>query len=224
MNVGILLAAGNSTRFGSPKQLTYIGDKMIIEHSLETLSELDKVIIVTNPKCYETISKIRFQVNPSSSSLLSPRELGSPRNVILISEGTREDSIKKGLKFLWNTGWNINKVIVHDAARPFVTKSQVALLLQGEFYSQFVLKLTNGLAIMSNGKAEPLDRNKYFELCTPVMISFELACKYLSGQYFEFLDILNEQGINYSLHMGCYRELRKITYPSDLEISNFINK
>ena len=44
----VLLAAGLSTRFGSPKALAFISDKALIEHSQETLinSKVDEVIIV----------------------------------------------------------------------------------------------------------------------------------------------------------------------------------
>jgi 2-C-methyl-D-erythritol 4-phosphate cytidylyltransferase len=58
MNIGIILAAGNSTRFDNetPKQLYLINDKPIINHSTDILSQsLDEVIIVTNTYCYDKI-------------------------------------------------------------------------------------------------------------------------------------------------------------------------
>jgi 2-C-methyl-D-erythritol 4-phosphate cytidylyltransferase len=58
MNIGIILAAGNSTRFNdeNPKQLYLIDDKPIINHSIDILSQsLDEVIIVTNTYCSDKI-------------------------------------------------------------------------------------------------------------------------------------------------------------------------
>ena len=48
MNVGVILAAGNSTRFQNevPKQLYSINNKPIINHSIDILSQsLDEVIV-----------------------------------------------------------------------------------------------------------------------------------------------------------------------------------
>ena len=58
MNIGIILAAGNSTRFNdeTPKQLYLIDDKPVINHSIDILSEcLDEIIIVTNTYCSDKI-------------------------------------------------------------------------------------------------------------------------------------------------------------------------
>jgi len=49
MNVGIILAAGMSTRFNSqvPKQLFEINDKPIIQYSIDVLEKcVDDIIIV----------------------------------------------------------------------------------------------------------------------------------------------------------------------------------
>ena len=59
MNVGIILAAGRSSRFDSPipKQLYELNGKPIIQHSIDLLSKhLDRVIIVTNSLCKDKIN------------------------------------------------------------------------------------------------------------------------------------------------------------------------
>ena len=51
MNVGIILAAGKSSRFNNsiPKQLYTINGNPIINHSIDILNQLlDEVIIITN--------------------------------------------------------------------------------------------------------------------------------------------------------------------------------
>jgi 2-C-methyl-D-erythritol 4-phosphate cytidylyltransferase len=51
MNTGIILAAGNSTRFNhkAPKQLHKINGKTILSHSVNALKELDQIIILSKP-------------------------------------------------------------------------------------------------------------------------------------------------------------------------------
>jgi len=58
MNIGIILAAGNSSRFDSetPKQLYQIDGKEIIYHSIDTMSQsLDEIIVVSNSSCCDKI-------------------------------------------------------------------------------------------------------------------------------------------------------------------------
>ena len=58
MNIGIILAAGNSKRFNSetPKQLYLIDGKPVINHSIDILEKfLDDIIIVTNTNCSDKI-------------------------------------------------------------------------------------------------------------------------------------------------------------------------
>jgi 2-C-methyl-D-erythritol 4-phosphate cytidylyltransferase len=58
MNIGIILAAGNSTRFNdeTPKQLYLIDDKPVINHSIDILEKFfDDIIIVANTHCSDKI-------------------------------------------------------------------------------------------------------------------------------------------------------------------------
>jgi len=60
-NVGILLAGGFSTRFKNEKykQLYEINKKPIFIHSLESMINiLDKIVIITNNKCYDDITTL----------------------------------------------------------------------------------------------------------------------------------------------------------------------
>ena len=73
MNVGIILAAGRSTRFGQdvPKQLYNIDGKPIIEHSIKILEKfVDDIIIVTNSDCKDKISG-KVVVNDNDSRIES---------------------------------------------------------------------------------------------------------------------------------------------------------
>ena len=61
INVALLLAAGKSTRFKDhvPKQLYRIKDIPIIQYSINVLiNYVDKLLIVTNTECYQSILEI----------------------------------------------------------------------------------------------------------------------------------------------------------------------
>jgi 2-C-methyl-D-erythritol 4-phosphate cytidylyltransferase/2-C-methyl-D-erythritol 2,4-cyclodiphosphate synthase len=127
MNIGIILAAGNSSRFDSetPKQLYQINRKEIIYHSIDILSQsLDETIIVSNSSCCD---KIKTDA------------------VVLVNDvNCRLQSIKKALDYIRNK--KVSNIIIHDSARPFITKDHIDNLLASSkkfLYSQYYLKLTN---------------------------------------------------------------------------------
>ena len=69
--VGVLLAAGSSTRLGAPKQLLPFGSKTLIEHALDILlrSPVDEVIVVLGAQADEITPlvqhpRVRIVLNP----------------------------------------------------------------------------------------------------------------------------------------------------------------
>ena len=203
MNIGILLAAGTSSRCKSnkPKQLCLLSGKPIIEHSLSAMRQvLDIVIIVTNSNCYEEISKLSS-------------------NVIINNKNCRLESIKIGIDHI-KSNYMCNKLIIHDAARPFVQIEHFQELLSAcddYAYAQYCLKLVNGLGKVIDSKIKPIDRDKYIELCSPLCGNFDIL--YFIFTYYPFCEcfpVLNMFDIDYKLLPGMYKHLRKITFTADL--------
>jgi 2-C-methyl-D-erythritol 4-phosphate cytidylyltransferase len=103
----IILCGGNSTRMGIGynKVFMKIKDKYVLEYSIETflnLKEVSNIIVVYNVNDIEKIEFIRYKYD----------------NVIFVTGGTtRQESLINGLNNLEN---GIDKVIVHDGARPFI--------------------------------------------------------------------------------------------------------
>ena len=126
MNIGIILAAGRSRRFDHeiPKQLYPIGDKPMVQHSIDLLNKyLDKVIIVTN-------SEISNQISG---------------DIVINDKDSRIESIKVALKKIDTC----DNILIQDAARPYVTDWMIEELLESSnrnIHSQFYLPLMNGLA------------------------------------------------------------------------------
>lgn len=215
-NVGILLAGGFGNRF-SPnilKQMYNYNSSPLFLHSLRILvNVLDIVIIVANSACYEdikrhvVIDKIYITVN---------------------DEGDRLESIYNALCFIKNNIKEpISKLIIHDCARPFINEEHINTLLNSNtFYSQYYLKLTNGLLRLNNlNKYEEVDRNEFIEICTPICVNYKLY-EFLFYNYikkerricWEIIPLLDLLNIKYELIEGEYKYIRKITKLTDLDI------
>lgn len=216
MNIGILLAAGISGRFGGPvsKVLCKLHNKPIIKHSTDILCKyLDNVVVVTNKDCSRDIKKL----------FLKNKKI----KVLVNHLGTRLDSIKVGLDFIASYDSDgISNVLIHDAARPFITPQTIEALLVSAnscSYSQYYLKLVNGLVQKTMESYDVVDREKYIELCTPQIIEYHLF-NFLFRKYIypknriscEILPLLNKFNISFNLIEGNQRYLRKITTIDDV--------
>jgi 2-C-methyl-D-erythritol 4-phosphate cytidylyltransferase len=211
MNIGLILAAGYSTRFKSniKKQVYKINDKPLISYSIDNLiNNVHIILIITNDIIKKEIEKI----------------INNQKNIILLvnNNDSRLESINIGLTYINNNYKNIKNIIIHDSARPFITESHIIKLLNTTqndiIYSQYYLTLVNGLM---NIKTETfLDRNEYIETCTPICIDFMYAYmifkKYINENNYEFIPILKKLKLKYLLFEDKQKYLRKITTIDDI--------
>jgi len=113
----VVVAAGRSQRMGFDKLLTPLGGRPLLVHTLERL-------LLTNvPE--EIILVIRPGSEAEMEAVISPlREQG---NIRLVPGGAqRQDSVRAGLNAVSDSS---EYVMVHDAARPFVTKELIDVVL-----------------------------------------------------------------------------------------------
>jgi 2-C-methyl-D-erythritol 4-phosphate cytidylyltransferase len=238
----ILLSAGTSSRFQDTtihnttsqyqyKQIHLIENKPIILYSIEKIIDIvDKLIIITNIECYDKIKNI---INENYNYQKDKKK----KIILLINNiNCRLESINTGLHYI-NKYYsknnknlnNIDNIIIHDVARPYITQDYIQKLISSEndndntthLYSQYYLKLTNGLMNLDNNTI--VDRNKYIELCTPLCINYNLF-NFIFTNYIqkdksitcEFIPILQLLNININLIEGHYKYLRKITTRDDI--------
>ena len=205
MNIGIILAAGNSSRFQSevPKQLYLINNRPIINHSIDILGQcLDEVIIVTNTYCYDKINT---------------------NHTILINDvDDRIESIRVALDYIGDKKYS--NIIIHDAARPFITTDMINELLESSktnYHTQFYLELVNGLVKKNEFGWEVAPREDFIELCSPQITDFGIF-KYIFANYIEtkkdceILPIICKLKYDYNLVKGNNKYLRKITNTDDI--------
>jgi 2-C-methyl-D-erythritol 4-phosphate cytidylyltransferase/2-C-methyl-D-erythritol 2,4-cyclodiphosphate synthase len=201
--IGIILASGKSNRFNQsiPKQLYPINNKPIIDYSIEALSILDDVIVVTNSECYN-------QINFDSKLLLDTE--------------SRLDTIKGVIKYLGNK--SIDNIIIHDAARPFITTQHIQTLVdysKESKHCQYYLKLVNGLAKRRGAGWEVADREDYIELTSPQITDWDLFKHIFSkwimtGLECEILPVMSKLDLEPKLIEGFPKDLRKITTLFDI--------
>ena len=112
--VALIVAAGRGERSGQalPKQFARVGGKAMVAHSHRALAAhpgIDRVVVV---------------IGAGQRNLL-----GDALGAVEWVEGgaTRRDSVRRGLEYL--AGGDVSRVLIHDAARPFVPAAVVDRLV-----------------------------------------------------------------------------------------------
>ncbi|MGI9380387.1 MAG: bifunctional 2-C-methyl-D-erythritol 4-phosphate cytidylyltransferase/2-C-methyl-D-erythritol 2,4-cyclodiphosphate synthase [Methyloligellaceae bacterium] len=111
----LIVAAGQATRFGVsgtdalPKQYLQLHGKTVLEYSLRILDR------------HPAISEIQIVIHPEHLELFNTRiEFSSNKlNPVVYGGHTRQSSVQLGLKALEKS--DPENVLIHDAARPFLT-------------------------------------------------------------------------------------------------------
>jgi 2-C-methyl-D-erythritol 4-phosphate cytidylyltransferase len=194
-----------------PKQIYKINNKLMIEHSIISMKKLDKIIIMTNHKCFKIISNLSKLYN----------------NIIVLQTASvnRETTLYNAISYIKknNNYHKINNIIIHDSARPYINYKHINNLLKymkHNIYVQYCMKLTNGLGFIDDKKIKPVDRDNYIELCTPICLNanflFNNYDKCYNDNIKEYFEILNINRLPYKILYDDYKYLKKITYSTDL--------
>lgn len=223
MTTLILLAGGIGKRanLGLPKQYFKIEEKMIIEYTLENVSNvkaIDKIILVSNPEFMKTGEELMESFSKISS----------------IAEGgkTRNESIYNG--FL-KVPENETKVLVHDAVRPFTPRwvfEKIVEMLDEKGVVTTVNPITGNLIEVQEGKALKIhDRSKYAMGEAPTGYQYsalkETLEKAVKKNYLNKIphDILLAMKAGFEvdiLYCNCFN--LKITFREDIKIAKALIK
>jgi ribitol-5-phosphate 2-dehydrogenase (NADP+) / D-ribitol-5-phosphate cytidylyltransferase len=118
--VAVVLGGGTGTRFGAslPKQLLTLNGKTLVEHCVAAFAAspgIDEILLVMPPAYHDEAKRL----------------VGSEVSAIITGGATRSDSVRNALAHIGarydqaETG-----VLIHDAARPLVTKRIIADCVQ----------------------------------------------------------------------------------------------
>lgn len=204
----IIVAAGKGARLGStiPKQYHKLAGKLLIEHTISAMNStdlIDETIIVVAKK-----DKIISDI------------ISRYKNIrIVIGGDTRAKSSLAGLLSLSNKPPDI--VLIHDAARPFVSKSTVVDIISNLKENTAVapaLPVVNALKTIDGIK---IDRKSLFRIQTPQGFNYkEITQAYnnLSQNITpdDDIEVAKLSGINICYSEGDTNNF-KVTYPKDFE-------
>lgn len=210
----ILVAAGRGTRFGAglPKQYVEVGGLPIIRRSAESCLAAEGITALLS-----VINEDDLGLYDRAMSGLSDIRLRPP-----VAGGmTRAGSVRAGLEAL--AGDPPDLVLIHDAARPFVSSAVIARVIaalddaEGAFAA---LPVVDALWRVVDGAAErPVPREGLWRAQTPQAFRFDAilnAHRAHDGQAADDVAVALEAGLRTVAVEGDERNF-KITSPSDLD-------
>lgn len=212
MRVGaILVAAGRSTRMGFDKVWAPLDDRPVAAWSLEALREsgvVDRVVLV--------VAEARFG---DAGRLIA--EFGLP--VITVTGGERRrDSVLAGLDVLDDC----DIVLVHDAARPFVTPRLIRDAIEAVRPTGAAVAAVPVRDTVKRVRAahvlETLRREELWAVQTPQVFRRELLHDALASSAEDVTDeatLVERMGGTVRIFPGDPSNL-KITTPADLDLSH----
>lgn len=112
----IIASAGSGTRFGGmlPKQFISLGKETVLETAVRKFEEhekIDRIICVCSSEYFDETKKLLGKFSKVTDVVLGGKE--------------RQDSVNNGLKLVED-----GIVLIHDAARPFVTKEVIDRVIE----------------------------------------------------------------------------------------------
>ena len=168
MNTAIIVAGGSGSRFSDelPKQFIKIDEQEILSFSVYTFlthPQINEVIIVSHPEWANHVSK------------------EYPECKVIEGGVRRQDSSLNGVRSISDESEN---VLIHDAARPFVSKEIINTCLSALVNadgSAPVIKVSNSLIQLEEDKATYMDRSNIQEVQTPQCFRKELVLHALTA-------------------------------------------
>ena len=165
----IIVAGGEGSRIGGkiPKQLLKLNGKEILSFSVSTFlnhPKVDEVIIACHPKWAEHVSR------------------NYPDCKVVLGGNRRQDSSLMGVKAASS---QTSYVLIHDAARPFISYSIISNCIEALIDSDGsapVLNVSNSLIKLEGGKTSFVDRTTIREVQTPQCFKKETILAALSSK------------------------------------------
>ncbi|MBZ0204482.1 MAG: 2-C-methyl-D-erythritol 4-phosphate cytidylyltransferase [Ignavibacteria bacterium] len=220
----IITAAGSGERFGKgssvkvPKQFINLCGKPVIIHSLEVFQKctyITEILVSSNPAYFDLIHTLAIKYR--ITKLKAVVEGGK----------TRFESVRNAFRQIESTDNDI--VIIHDAARPNISKSFVRRIIEdslkyGEVIPGCRVRETIKRVYKSGFVKETIDRSELFIVQTPQAFRYEkLAKAYSKCRSAKKTDFTDEaQAIEFAgFKIKMIEGLRdnvKITIPEDVTL------
>ena len=210
----IIVAAGESRRMGGvDKVFAPLGGKPALAHVLhafEGCDSVDQIVVV--------VSKANVE---RCQQLIAGERLSKPVEVCAGGR-RRQDSVAAGLSQLDNCAW----VVIHDGARPLVTKDLIERGLkaaQETGAAVAAIPVTDTIKVVGDNKIvyQTLPRQNLWAVQTPQVFRLGLiseAYRQAESEVTDDASLVEQLGYKVKLYMGAYDNI-KITTPDDLLIA-----
>ena len=209
----VIVGAGRSRRIGIDKIFTPLIDKPLIAWSVDVCQK------------YKTLSKITLILNSnnldSGQKLVIERGWSKVKDICL-GGPRRQDSVKNGLKTLQDCNW----IIIHDAARPFLTRDLLKNGLEaaketGAAAAAVPVTDTIKLSDTNGIVKETLPRNHLWAIQTPQIFHFDIITRahdQITDEVTDDASLVEKLGYKIRLYMGSYHNI-KVTTPLDFMLA-----
>jgi 2-C-methyl-D-erythritol 4-phosphate cytidylyltransferase len=217
----IVLAAGKGQRLKSrvSKPLVKVGAKPLLAYSLKAFAR--------NPRVHEIIVVVS-QSNARAVSVMLKDFHPAKIKKIILGGKRRQDSVSNGLKSL---DAKADLVIIHDAARPFITKEMIDNIMReaseaGAAIAAVPVKATIK-EVSGDYVKKSLERSSLWEIQTPQVFKRSLIQQ--AYERFGKCDVTDDamlverMGVKPRVVYGSYTNI-KVTTPEDLVIAEAIAK
>ena len=209
--VALVVAAGSGSRVGGdrPKQYAPIAGKTLLAHAVDHLR-------------HPRIDAVHVVIGPGQEELYQEAVTGRPLPTPVAGGATRQQSVHNGLEALAAVG-DTKRVLIHDAARPFLPARVVDALLDSLDMHEGavpVLPVVDSLALGDERLGEPVLRDRLLRVQTPQAFRFDaILAAHRSASGEEATDdaqVARAAGIEVATVEG-HVALDKLTYPADFE-------
>lgn len=208
----VIVAAGSSTRMGTPKQFIPLGGRPLIAHTLaafEQCTAIGEIVVVAQEDHHARLREIAETYGITKLS------------AIVYGGSTRQQSVRRGVDVC-----HADYVAIHDGARPLVTPAIIERVIQGAVqygaataavHTKDTVKIAdeNGMVI------ETPDRTALWNVQTPQIFEkalYERAFEYAAAQGLDLTDdcqLIEAIGEPVKLVEGSNTNI-KITTPEDV--------
>ena len=210
----IILAGGQGSRMGQPKQMLLIEGKSVVQRSIEAFRKVvrvAKIIVVSKQENIDILSKKYKDIT------------------FALAGETRVASLKNGLKALGKGKYSL--IAVHDGARPLVQKEDIENCLKSAKKNKAavlgVLSKDTVKQIKYGFVSKTLKRSELFCAQTPqcyqTNILKKAMTKYGDIDATDESQLVEKLGIKVQAVLGSYSNI-KITTPEDLIIAEALCK
>src|SRR4030042_5482498 len=212
----IIVGAGGSQRMGRDKVFLSLAGKPLLAWSVDFCQScklVDQIAIVLNEAKLDLGRKLAA-------------ERGWTKLVEICAGGKRrQDSVRQGLNELDDCDW----IIIHDAARPFLTSDLIrdgleAAQTTGAAVAAVPIKDTVKLGGAGLLVTKTLNRKEFWAVQTPQIFRFDIiaeAHERVKDDVTDDASMVELLGRKVKLYMGSYNNI-KITTPEDLALAELI--